>query len=904
MSRPAPRSRNALNIARFLTVLVAVTAVVVGTVAPVAVATASASQSTTASLARTAGDPAQTGIVKTSLAGFSAGNIISDAVFTNKSTMTEAQIQTFFNGKVSKCQSGYVCLKDFKISSVNRPADAYCSGYTGAANESAARIIYRVAQSCNINPQVLIVMLQKEQGLITHTWPSSWRYDMALGQGCPDTAPCDPKFVGFFHQMYGAARQMQIYMEGKWFQWYAPGKTWGILYHPNASCGRGNVYVANKATAALYYYTPYQPNAAALAAGYGEANNACSSYGNRNFYNYFTDWFGSTQKPAYTPTGAIATEWKRMGGAAGALGNPAAPVQIVTDPNGNGQAQQFAGGWIHSSAKGTFSSRPQVMTAYSAAGWLRGDLGWPVTQGWCTSGICSQAFEGGIISYATGKAATTTFGVSPGAIDKEYAARGGATGALGKPLAAVQLVSDPNGSGLARKYTGGWIHSSAKGTFSSSSKIMAGYSAAGWLRGDLGWPAKAEQVVTDPNGNGVAQEFEGGWIHSSEKGTFSSSATVMKAYSAAGWIRGKLGWPTGAETCTGQVCAQGFNGGMISYIKGQAAVMTLGVTTDAIKAAAAAQTSVTKSLGVGQTVQTVADPNGSGLAQKFTNGWVHSSDAGTFVSSAPVMTAYSAAGWLRGKLGWPTGVETCSGTVCSQPFEGGTISYTPGKAAVAMLGVAPGAVTTLRSAQAGALGAAGAAVQVVADSNGNGLARKYAAGWVHASDRGTFSSSTNIMNGYSAAGWLRGFLGWPVKAEQVVTDAKGNGVAQEFEGGWVHSSAKGTFSSSSKIMAGYSAAGWVRGDLGWPVKAEQVVTDRNGNGVAQQFQGGWVHSSAKGTFASSSTVMTAYSAAGWLRGKLGWPTSAETCSGGACSQAFTGGTISYSPGKPAVTTFK
>ncbi|GAB3631114.1 hypothetical protein GCM10027421_04670 [Microbacterium shaanxiense] len=277
--------------------LIAVAAVVVGTVAPVTVAAASAAQSPSVSLARTGGDPAQTGIVKTSLAGFSAGNIISDAVFTNKSTMTEAQIQTFFNGKVSRCQSGYVCLKDFRISSVNRPADAYCSGYTGAADETAARIIYRVAQSCNINPQVLIVMLQKEQALITHTWPSSWRYDMALGQGCPDTAPCDPNFVGFFHQIYGAARQMQIYMEGEWFQWYAPGKTWNVRYHPNASCGSSPVYIANKATSAMYYYTPYQPNAAALAAGYGEANNACSSYGNRNFYNYFTDWFGSTQTP-------------------------------------------------------------------------------------------------------------------------------------------------------------------------------------------------------------------------------------------------------------------------------------------------------------------------------------------------------------------------------------------------------------------------------------------------------------------------------------------------------------------------------------------------------------------------------------------------------------------------------
>lgn len=305
MSRRVARPRNVLRLPRFLAVFIAVTAVVVGTVAPFELATASASVSAPTSQARALSDPAQTSIVKSSLAGFNAGNIISDAVFTNKSTMTEAQIQSFFNSKVSKCVVGkdedgkpYVCLKDFKITSVNRVADAYCDGYTGAANESAARIIYRVAQSCDINPQVLIVMLQKEQGLVTHVWPSAWRYNIALGQGCPDTAPCDPGYIGFFHQIYGAARQMQMYMEGRWFNWYAPGNTWQIQYHPDRDrCGTGAVHVANKATSALYYYTPYQPNAAALRANYGEGDT-CSSYGNRNFYNYFTDWFGSTQKPA------------------------------------------------------------------------------------------------------------------------------------------------------------------------------------------------------------------------------------------------------------------------------------------------------------------------------------------------------------------------------------------------------------------------------------------------------------------------------------------------------------------------------------------------------------------------------------------------------------------------------
>ncbi len=258
----------------------------------------------------------RTGIVKTTLAGFTPGNIISDVVFTNKNSMSEAQIQSFFDSKVSRCLGGtdedgrpIVCLKDFKTTSVNRSADQYCQGYVGALNESAARVIHRVAQSCGINPQVLVVMLQKEQGLVTHSWPSAWRFDKALGQGCPDGGvPCDPKFVGFFHQIYGAARQMQIYMEGRYFTWFAPGKTWDILFHPAEylsgawvnRCGSAPVYIANKATSALYYYTPYQPNAAALAAGHGEGDS-CSAYGNRNFYNYFTDWFGSTHPPALQP---------------------------------------------------------------------------------------------------------------------------------------------------------------------------------------------------------------------------------------------------------------------------------------------------------------------------------------------------------------------------------------------------------------------------------------------------------------------------------------------------------------------------------------------------------------------------------------------------------------------------
>lgn len=274
-------------------VWVAAAAIVVGTLAPVADLTTSAAAATPATAEATSAAPTAPR-PGADLSLFRAGNIITDAVFFDAAAMSEDQIATFLRTRVPSCQSGYVCLKDFSQTTTSRPGDAYCGPYEGAANEPSARIIAKVAQACGINPQVLLVTLQKEQGLVTHTWPSEWRYTIAMGQGCPDTAACDTRYYGFQNQVYGAARQFQVYGKSSYFTWYAPGKTWDVLYNPNRSCGSSRVYIENQATANLYYYTPYQPNAAALRAGYG-TGDGCSSYGNRNFYNYFTDWFGSTQ---------------------------------------------------------------------------------------------------------------------------------------------------------------------------------------------------------------------------------------------------------------------------------------------------------------------------------------------------------------------------------------------------------------------------------------------------------------------------------------------------------------------------------------------------------------------------------------------------------------------------------
>ncbi len=53
----------------------------------------------------------------------------------------------------------------------------------------------------------------------------------------PTRPPATPRYYGFYNQMYGAARQIKIYTENRYFTYYAPGKTWNIRYSPNAACG-------------------------------------------------------------------------------------------------------------------------------------------------------------------------------------------------------------------------------------------------------------------------------------------------------------------------------------------------------------------------------------------------------------------------------------------------------------------------------------------------------------------------------------------------------------------------------------------------------------------------------------------------------------------------------------------
>ncbi len=240
---------------------------------------------------------------------FQAGRIMDDGVFFNPSSMSAQDIQNFLDAKVPVCdrwhassdpnnQPPFTCLKEYRQNTTSKPAEAgLCNGHT-AGNKSSAQIIYEVAQSCGVSAKVLMVMLQKEQSLITDTWPWYIQYRSAMGYGCPDTAPCDAEYYGFFNQVYAGARQFKYYAKNSASFNYRAGRNNYILWNPNSACGGSNVYIQNQATAGLYVYTPYQPNQAALNNLYG-SGDGCSAYGNRNFWRMYNDWFGSPYASSY-----------------------------------------------------------------------------------------------------------------------------------------------------------------------------------------------------------------------------------------------------------------------------------------------------------------------------------------------------------------------------------------------------------------------------------------------------------------------------------------------------------------------------------------------------------------------------------------------------------------------------
>jgi len=273
-----------------------------------------------------------TGAIKAT--DFKAGRIIDDNVFYNSSTMTVQQIQDFMDKTLPACDmwgtkkigygyyikgkavdpnitraayakkmrteggdsryhdAPYVCINKYYENPKTHENNFSTGGVAKDGMISAAQIIYDAAKEFNINPQVLLVMLKKESYAWGDDWPTKNEYNTVMGYACPDHAACNTKYYGFYNQVNMAAWQLDYYKKHIYSYNYRPFAQNKIYYSPSTSCGSKQVYIENYATASLYIYTPYTPNTAALANYPGTAT--CGSYGNRNFFMYFSEWFGNT----------------------------------------------------------------------------------------------------------------------------------------------------------------------------------------------------------------------------------------------------------------------------------------------------------------------------------------------------------------------------------------------------------------------------------------------------------------------------------------------------------------------------------------------------------------------------------------------------------------------------------
>jgi hypothetical protein len=463
---------------------------------------------------------------------FNASRIIDDLLFYNGNQMTAAQIQQFLNARVPVCDTNgqqlhrsgqtraqwaaannrplppYLCLKDFVAASTPAKSDSgLCSPLIARTNRTAAQIIDDVARACNVSQKVLLVTLEKEQSLLSDTWPWPVQYEKAMGYFCPDdpTRPgwCAPEYAGFFNQVYNAARQLQRYRQQPNSFNHAIGRTSFVSFQASApSCGGTNLTMLTAATAALYNYTPYQPNQAALNNLYG-TGDACSAYGNRNFWRMYNDWFGSTQSIPILPI--LIGRYNQLGG-----------VQTLGITIDFGFCnidestcwQQYEKGYIiYSKKNGAWESKGSIRKHWGTLGFQNGSIGYPKgPEVYAGNGLWWQQFENGFIIGSE----KTGFWESMGRIRDRWGQLGFQNSSIGLPTGRLVKTSK---AAYWQRYENGYIVSAPgdnSKAWESKGALRSHWAELGFQNGYAGWPTGPE--VFDSSTLTWSQKYQKGTI--------------------------------------------------------------------------------------------------------------------------------------------------------------------------------------------------------------------------------------------------------------------------------------------------------------------------------------------------------------------------------------------------------
>jgi hypothetical protein len=224
-------------------------------------------------------------------AEFNPGNIISDQDMLNYSSMTLEEIQSFLEEQNSPLADMLLLDaygKERKAAEIiyNATTKNYdCDGVKLSDKPTEEERASKCKLIGTVSPKFILVLLQKEQSLIEDQDLSKKQLDWATGYGCPDSLACNPYYQGFGKQVNSASLQFRWYMvnPNPPSNWYKEGET----YTFNNKYGTINkeeteVYIENKATAALYIYTPHVYN------------------GNYNFWKLWNKYFPGQVYPEET----------------------------------------------------------------------------------------------------------------------------------------------------------------------------------------------------------------------------------------------------------------------------------------------------------------------------------------------------------------------------------------------------------------------------------------------------------------------------------------------------------------------------------------------------------------------------------------------------------------------------
>jgi uncharacterized protein with LGFP repeats len=776
---------------------------------------------------------------------FDPGNIISDSVFYDPATMDTAQVQAFLQREGASCTSS-LCLKNLRQDTWTRAADGYCGTYEGMAGEPAAAIIAKVGRACGINPQVLLVLLQKEQSLVRTSAPTEEKLRKAVGYGCPDTAPCDAQYYGFYNQLYNAAHRFQYYRAHPGSFGHRVGVVNNVRYHPNAACGTVPVYIQNQATAGLYNYTPYTPNRAALDAGYG-TGDGCSAYGNRNFYLYFTDWFGSTQASGEE---SIRGKYDQLKASGVDLGAPTTGV-ICDLPNGGCRGSWQGGTIFWSRYTGAHVVRGAILQHFLALGGVPflgyptgDDTAAPVNPGYFTD------FQGGSIYWSQATGAREVRGNLLAA----WRAKGAQSGVLGYPVGGDEAVP----GGFRSRFQGGTLYwSQATGARMIRGALLQRYEAAGGPR-VIGFPVADERPTAR---SGAAVDLTGGAVYwSAATGARVVRGDILATYRQWGAEAGVLGYPTGDDQAYASGFRTTFQGGHVYWSAPTGAHVLRGAILDRYLAHGGAPV-----LGF-PTTDDVAAANGGARAEVQGGAIYWSQATGAHVVRGNILAKWRQWGAESGALGYPTGDDAAApngGYLTT--FRGGTVYWSPATGAK----VVRGAILERYVAAGGPAALGYPSTDDVAAANGGARVELQGGAIYWSSTTGAHVVRGDILARWRQWGAESGALGYPTGDETAGPDG---GYLTTFRGGTVYwSPGTGAAVVRGAILERYEAAGGPA-ELGYPTADDGPAPGDGGAKVA--LEGGAVYwSPATGAHVVVGEAADHYVELGETTSWLGYPTS-------------------------------